>query len=194
MNGINWKKKSKWGNYQFHHSHHGHHQGVIPRFTAAVEVPTKKQLIKLVQSLVETKVKRINLKVGITAVNPKDRYSKKIGREVSHSRVEKYEFEIQSALTMNRIHQMVPPFKELHNDSFTNIELRAVAAGKQLAVWFTINKLNKVVLGNVIVYSWPDYSHDGYRVKPKPSEFDRQMEAMMREQEKENAIGQEAQT
>ena len=192
MNGINWKKRNKWGNYQFHHSQTGHHQGVIQRFTAAVEVPTKKQLIKLVQGLVETKVKRINLKVGITAVNPKDRYSKKIGREVSHSRLEKYEFEIQSALTINNLHQMVPPFKEFHNDSFTNIELRAVAAGKQIALWFKINKLNKVVLGNVIVYSWPDYSHDGYKVRPKLSHADREMLAIIGEQEKENAVGQEA--
>ena len=192
MNGVNWKNRSKWGNYQFHHSHTGHHQGVIPRFTAVVEIPSKKKLIKLVQALVETKVKSVDLNVGIAAVNPKDRYSKKIGREVSHSRIAKYKFEIQSAITVNNLHQMVPPFKEFHNDSYTNIELRAISAGKQLAVWFKINKLNKVVLANVIVYSWPDYSHDGYRVKPKLSYEDQQMLAMIAEQDKENAIRQEA--
>jgi hypothetical protein len=191
MNGINWKKRNKWGNYQFFHRME-HKQGVIPRFTAAVEIPSKKQLVKMAQALVETKVKTIKLNVGVTAVNPKDKYSKKIGREVSYNRLQKYEFEIRSALAINHIQQMTPPFIDIENKSSTNIELRAIAEGKIIEVYFTINKLNKVVLGNVIINAWPDYSWEGYRVKPKLSEMDRQMMAMVAEQEQENAVGQEA--
>lgn len=191
MNGINWKKRNKWGNYQFFHRME-HKQGVIPRFTAAVEIPSKKQLIKMAQALVETKVKTVKLKVGVAAVNPKDKYSKKIGREVSYNRLEKYEFEIRSALAMNHIQQMTPPFIDIENKSFTNIELRAIAKGKIIEVYFTINKLNKVVLGNVIINAWPDYSWDGYRVRPKLSAEEKMMLKLVEEdnklKEQENAV------
>jgi hypothetical protein len=154
--------KPAYYGYQFHHRMQ-HSHGVIPRFTACVQIPSKKQLIKLIQGLVETKVGSLKLKVGISAVNPKDTYSKKIGRELSYNRLEKYNFEIKSALAMNNIHQMVPPFKELQNHSFTNVELRAVDKDKIITVWFKIDRRDKIQLMNVQIDAWPDYSYEGYK-------------------------------
>jgi hypothetical protein len=164
MNGISWKsKKDKWKGHQFHHHMQVSGNGVIPRFTASVSVPTKKQLTKLVQNLVETKVGTITLGLGLSIVNPKDTYNKKLGRELSFERLEKYEFEIRSALTMNYPNEMSPPFKTTENKSFTNVELRAIKKGKAITVWFRIDKRDKVVLMNVIPEAWPNYSFKGYK-------------------------------
>jgi len=169
---LNLFKKNKWHKIQFHHRMQ-HSHGVIPRFTAAVEIPTKKQLIKMVQKLVIAKRSTITLKVGVAAVNPKDVYNKKIGRETSHSRLEKLQFEIKSALSVNNIDQFPPGLNPKNNEIFTSVELEAFADRKRISVWFKIDKRDKVVLANVQVHAWPNYTYNGYKKeKEESSNFD----------------------
>lgn len=69
----------------------------IERFTAVVEVPTKEEMAQIISlSLFHKTI--VNIKYGLSMVNPKDKhYIKELGRTISSSRIEEFKFELAHA-------------------------------------------------------------------------------------------------
>lgn len=83
-----------------------HKQADSPRrFTLSLEVPTKQELIT---ALLEVKPVKVNAGIGI--VHPKDRFIKKVGRQVSQSSSENYDLYVSEV----KVKPMVNGQHELH--------------------------------------------------------------------------------
>ncbi len=65
-------------------------------FTLAVNVPTKEELKLDVWKLLGDNIKDMKLTTGYTKVHPNDQYSKKIGRDLSSSRMVETVFKLEN--------------------------------------------------------------------------------------------------
>lgn len=83
---------TKWGAIQFHHHDDGF-RGF--RYTVAVDVPSSQELRSLVSSVANgEEVDPISISIGHTIVNPKDKYDRRIGRDLSSLRMQVEQFKI----------------------------------------------------------------------------------------------------
>src|ERR1035437_3652256 len=64
------------------------------QYTVAVTVPNRDLIKLMIFNLLGTNITEVSIPVGITKVNKKDQYNKKIGRELSFSRLEEKQFKL----------------------------------------------------------------------------------------------------
>lgn len=67
-------------------------------FTIAMNVPDKNTFRTDIWKLLGNDIKSVSYEIGISVVSPKDKYNKKIGRELSHSRLTPVEFTLYSLI------------------------------------------------------------------------------------------------
>lgn len=92
-------QRSPWGSVQFYHQQNlfrvRDSRDESRRFTVAVAMPTKSQLTKLQERLLRSRDyehPKVTLRVGKATVNPKDQYTRQIGRKVSFDRIAPHSF------------------------------------------------------------------------------------------------------
>jgi hypothetical protein len=74
-----------WGNLQFFHKKEV--DDGLRRFTLVVDVPTKECFLNLVKDVTDGKATSLSVKVGASVVSKRDQYSRKLGRQISSSRL-----------------------------------------------------------------------------------------------------------
>jgi hypothetical protein len=88
-------QKNPWGNVQFFHEQSKFRCLDRKKFTVAIAMPTVKQLLKLQQRLVKSidyESPPLTIRIGRTTVNPKDQYTRSIGRKLSFERIQPVQF------------------------------------------------------------------------------------------------------
>jgi len=97
------ENKHKWGDVQFYHqmSHPLCPPHLRKRYTVAIEIPSKRFLLALQNGMFNGERydhPEIELNIGLSKVNPKDQYTKRIGRELSHERIKKIKFYLNQVI------------------------------------------------------------------------------------------------
>src|SRR5271165_3415544 len=90
-------QKNPWGKVQFFHQQRTFVTPDGKRFTAAVEMPTKNQLLRFKNKLsssnrLQAVTPKLILKFGKSVVNPIDQYVRQIGRETAFKRLTPHTF------------------------------------------------------------------------------------------------------
>lgn len=73
-----------------------------PSYTATLEMPTKDELIFLLNYRHMEKNLRLTMKLGVSYLNPTDNYCKDTGRKLSSSRLEPIEWELTNVNFMEK--------------------------------------------------------------------------------------------
>lgn len=97
-------QKNPWGSVQFFHQQKSLRMNDSRRFTVAVAMPTVTQLAKLQQRLLkgdklEGGSPQFSLRIGKATVNPKDQYTREIGRKFSFDRITPHQFYMNNVNT-----------------------------------------------------------------------------------------------
>lgn len=79
-------------NRQFYHGTKD--KGHSTEFTLAMEVPTKENLRIDIWKLLGENIEAVKYSIGVSKVSTKDRYNKKMGRELTVSRMEEVEVKL----------------------------------------------------------------------------------------------------
>lgn len=92
-------ESNQWGTVQFFHQQRKFAAFDGKRFTAAVDVPTKKKLLRLRDQFAngdhyKLQHPKLDIKFGKSKVNPKDQYVRQIGRDTAFSRIASHTFHL----------------------------------------------------------------------------------------------------